>query len=181
MMPHEHYHELTIEADGTLTQSSATGISDPRVPIDAPAGVLGQRGTLQRRIQMKYPSEGSDIPFATWREAQLMLAEVQQGAAAVAIINNLRVSTQGLPPDIDSSAWPLPTYTGGTSVNEVDFLVKEERRRELWMQGVQPGDKLRWAGNNYPDWEAQDQYGQAVGAGRCWPVPFLEVTSNSNL
>lgn len=181
MMPHEHYHELTIEADGTLTQFSATGISDPRVPIDKPAGVLGRRGVLQRRIQMKYPSEGSDIPFATWREAQLMLAEVQQGAAAVAIINTLRASTQGLPSDIDSSAWPLPAYTGGMSVDDVDYLVKEERRRELWMQGVQPGDKLRWAGNNYPDWETKDQYGQAVGAGGCWPIPFLEVTSNSNL
>lgn len=181
MMPHEHYHELRIEADGTLTQSSGTGISDPRVPILAPAGELGQRGTLQRRLQQKYLSEGSDIPFATWREAQLMLAEVQQGAAAVAIINNLRTSTQGLPSEIDDSAWPLPVYAGGMSANDIDFLVKEERRRELWMQGVQPGDKLRWAGNNYPDWEAQDQYGQAVGAGRCWPIPFLEVTSNSNL
>ena len=181
MMPHEHYKQLTIEADGTLTQSSATGILDPRVPIDEPAGALGQRGVLQRRIQMKYPSEGSDIPFATWREAQLMMAEVQGGAAAVIIIDNLRASTQGLPPDIDSSAWPLPAYAGGTSASELDFLVKEERRRELWMQGVQPGDKLRWAGNNYPDWESQDEYGQAQGAGACWPIPFLEVTSNSNL
>jgi hypothetical protein len=181
MMPHEHYKQLMIEADGTLTQSTTTGTLDPRVPIDEPAGVLGQRGVIPRRIQMKYPSESSDIPFSTWREAQLMLAEVQQGAAAVTIINALRASTQGLPPGIDSSAWPLPAYTGGTSANEVDYLVKEERRRELWMQGVQPGDKLRWAGNNYPDWEGQDEYGQAQGAGRCWPIPFLEVSSNSNL
>jgi hypothetical protein len=136
---------------------------------------------------MKYPSEGSDIPFSTWREAQLMIAEVTAATdpdGAIPILNTLRTSTEGLYAEIDDSAWPLPTLDptpGAYTAAEVDYLVKEERRRELWMQGAHHGDKLRWAGNNYPDWEPTDEYGQLQGAGTCWPVPFLEVASNPNL
>jgi hypothetical protein len=187
MQPHIHYSQLTIEPDGSLTQGSGTGIADPRVVVDEPAGELDLRGVIQRRIQMKYPSEGSDIPFSTWREAQLMIAEVTAATdpdGAIPILNTLRTSTEGLYAEIDDSAWPLPTLDpapGAYTAAEVDYLVKEERRRELWMQGAHHGDKLRWAGNNYPDWEPTDEYGQLQGAGTCWPVPFLEVASNPNL
>jgi hypothetical protein len=78
--------------------------------------------------------------------------------------------------------------------------IREERRRELWMQGQQAGDKIRWA---YPAWDSQDEYGQQVrdvliiddplttpatypltgGVDRpgCIPIPYLERTSNSAL
>ena len=36
--------------------------------------------------QLKYPDEGSDILFSTWREAQLMIAEVSGGQTAVGIV-----------------------------------------------------------------------------------------------
>ena len=187
IMPHEHYARLTIEADGTLTQSATYvpaggAISDPRVPIDEPAGVTENRGLLQKRAQEKYSSEGSDIPFATWREAQLMIAESQGGASAVTIINSLRANTTGLYSGLDSSAWPLPTYAGATDAASVTALVTEERRRELWMQGTHSGDKNRFAGTQgYPGWEAQDEYGQAQSPGKSWPVPFLEISSNNNV
>ena len=187
IMPHEHYARLTIETDGTLTQSATYvpaggAISDPRVPIDEPAGVTENRGLLQKRAQEKYANEGSDIPFATWREAQLMIAEAQQGANAVTIVNNLRANTTGLYSGLDSSAWPLPAYAGATDAASVLALTTEERRRELWMQGTQSGDKNRFAGTQgYPGWEAQDEYGQAQSAGKSWPVPFLEISSNDNV
>jgi hypothetical protein len=187
IMPHEHYARLTIEADGTLTQSATYvpaggAISDPRVPIDEPAGVTENRGLLQKRAQEKYSGEGSDIPFATWREAQLMIAESQQGASAVTIINSLRANTTGLYSGLDSSAWPLPAYAGATDAASVLALVTEERRRELWMQGTHSGDKNRFAGTQgYPGWEAQDEYGQAQSPGKSWPVPFLEISSNNNV
>ena len=187
IMPHEHYARLTIEADGTLTQSATYvpaggAISDPRVPIDEPAGVTENRGLLQKRAQEKYSGEGSDIPFATWREAQLMIAESQQGASAVTIINSLRANTTGLYSGLDSSAWPLPAYAGATDAASVTALVTEERRRELWMQGTHSGDKNRFAGTQgYPGWEAQDEYGQAQSPGKSWPVPFLEISSNDNV
>ena len=187
IMPHEHYARLTIEADGTLTQSATYvpaggAISDPRVPIDEPAGVTENRGLLQKRAQQKFSGEGSDIPFATWREAQLMIAESQQGASAVTIINSLRANTTGLYSGLDSSAWPLPAYAGATDAASVLALVTEERRRELWMQGTHSGDKNRYAGvNGYPGWELRDEYGQAQSPGQSWPVPFLEISSNDNV
>jgi hypothetical protein len=76
----------------------------------------------------------------------------------------------------------------------------EERRRELWMQGTQPGDKIRWA---YPAWDAADEFGSPVrdvtsiddplttpatyplasGDDRngCIPIPYLERQSNAAL
>jgi hypothetical protein len=70
--------------------------------------------------------------------------------------------------------------------------VWEERRRELWMQGTQAGDKIRWA---YPPWKSLDEYGQArrdvatiddpltpgVDGNGCLPIPYLERTSNPYL
>lgn len=194
IMVQYHYANLTIDTDGTLTVG--LGIPDPRVPVVEP-GELDARGVFPKRNQMKYPDRGSDMPFSTWREAQLMIAEVQQGSQAVAIIDNLRTNTSGLYETLDESAWPLPTYTGPTTAADIEALVTEERRRELWMQGVEAGDKLRFAGDGtstgvpfpapgnrilgYPAWEEQTEYGETVSPGRCWPVPFLERTSNSNL
>ena len=111
-----------------------------------------------------------------------MIAEAQQGSNAVTIVNNLRANTTGLYSGLDSSAWPLPAYAGATDAATVLALVTEERRRELWMQGTHSGDKNRFAGTQgYPAWEAQDEYGQAQSAGKSWPVPFLEISSNDNV
>ncbi len=179
IMPHVHYAKLTLAPNGTHTVDN--GIADPRVPILEPPGVLDERGLLQRRIQMKYGGEDSEIPFSTWREAQLMIAEADP-AQALAIINTLRTSTAGLHSELNTSAWPLPTisaatWAGLTAAQQLT-AVREERRRELWMQGTQAGDKLRWG---YPAWESTDEYGQVQATGRSWPVPFLEVTANRNL
>lgn len=187
-MPHQDYTDLTIDpatgltftAAGEPLQGAGTGTADPRVtmtagPEDEP------RGFLLYRRQQKYIGDGADIPFATWREAQLMIAEAQQGQQAIDIVNMLRSSTVGLPAGIDSGAWPLPPVTGDATTltaAQIETLVREERRRELWMQGVQAGDKLRWG---YPAWDAEDEYGQALGPGACIPIPFLEQTSNPNL
>jgi hypothetical protein len=184
-MPHIDYVDLTIDAATGLNTASGeplktTGTADPRVrmtfgPEDDP------RGFFPYRRQQKYLGDGADIPFATWREAQLMIAEVQQGDQAIAIINNLRTSTVGLPAGSLTTAWPLPQVTDNAATlgaAAVELLVREERRRELWMQGVQAGDKVRWG---YPAWDAADEYGQAVGPGGCMAIPYLEQTSNPNL
>ncbi len=172
---------LTFAADGSTVAASGDpligdGVIDPRVPISL-RGDLDQRGTFEYRLQRKYTGEDTPIPFSTWREAQLMIAEALGGQEAKGIINMLRTNTAGLPQEIDASAWPLPQLTSDDPA-VIAATVLEDRRRELWMQGVLAGDKLR---NGYPVWEDTDEYGQAVADGRCIRIPFLEVTSNPNL
>lgn len=178
---------LTFASDGSTVADSGDpligdGFADPRVPVTIRgAGDLDQRGTMEYRLQWKYPSEGTPIPFSTWREAQTMIAEAQaklgNGQGATDAINLLRTNNAGLPQEIDGSGWPLPLLTS-TDLTTITETALEERRRELWMHGVIFGDKLR---NGYPVWEDSDEYGQAVADGRCLRIPFLEVTSNPNL
>lgn len=160
-MPHRSYVDLTVSADGRLTVGD--GLPDPRVQVVIP-GKKEHRGVLLYRRQMKYPSRAAPIPFSTGREAQLMIAEVQGGQAAVEIINTLR-DTYGLP------------HFASTDPAEIQATVQEERRRELWMQGTRSGDMLRWG----TAFSIRDDYGQPLGPGGCLPIPLLEQVSNPNL
>ena len=171
LLPHRDWLGKTIKADGTLTKDDGT--ADPRVKIIA-GEEFGGRGLIDMRHQQKYLKRDDPIPFATWREAQLIIAEASQGATAVEKINLLRSNSAGLAKNIDSTAWPLTAYAGGTSAAEVTELVREERRRELWYQGVRPGDKIRWG----EAFEMTSEYGTALGAGGPLMTSFLEVASN---
>ncbi len=179
MMPYRHYTGLTLNTTTGL-HAVGSGRADPRVVVrietfDEP------RGTTRYRTQRKYIGDNAPIPFATWREARLMIAEADP-TQALAIINQLRTSTQGLPAGVAASQWPLPTISQATwdalTPAQQITAVREERLRELWMQGTQAGDKIRWG---YPAWEAVDEYGQQVGPGGCIPIPFLETAANKPL
>ena len=121
-----------------------------------------------------------------------MIAEVDP-TQTLAIINQLRTTATGQAATITTTGWPLPTISAATwaamTPAQQQTTVWEERRRELYMQGTQAGDKIRWA---YPAWDAADEYG---GSARdvtqiddpltttperpgCLPIPFLEKTSN---
>jgi hypothetical protein len=192
-IPHRDYIGLTIRADGELT--IVDGADDPRVPISYPVDVKEPNGELDMRIQEKYSGLASSIPFSTWREAQLMVAEADP-AQSVARINVLRLSSAGLASDLDTSAWPLAIYTDGGAVANAT-TVREERRRELWLQGHQAGDKIRWsaagllspgdpnAAKNFNDggleFEDKNEFGSAISAGGCLPIPFIEVSANDNV
>ena len=192
LMPHRDYVTLTVRADGELT--IADGVADPRVPIKL-TGKKEPRGILAMRMQQKFIGEDAEIPFSTWREAQLIIAEAEP-AQSVARINVLRASGAGSADDIDTSAWPLTAYAGGSAA-AIAATVREERRRELWMQGNQAGDKVRYgnaglltpsnesAPQNTNDggtnWETNDEFGSSVSPGGCIPIPFIEVIGNPNL
>ena len=105
---------------------------------------FGNKGDVPARWQQKYLSRSAPIPFATWREAQLMIAEVEGGQTAVNIINELRAKVSELDwVSDDHPSLPLPEFSS-TDPGEIEATVQEERRRELWMQGSRAGDKLRW-------------------------------------
>ena len=184
LIPHRYYgypdeSQMTVSTDGRATWlDQGGGVDDPRVPIiyDVNGALEGRIGGFPMRRQQKYLKRADPIPFATWREAQLMKAEALGGQDAVEIINTLRMNPAGLPANIDRDAWPLPRadYLVGASNAEIMEAVREERRRELFAQGTRGGDKLRW---NEP-FELENEYGFALENGRPFPISFLEVASN---
>ena len=197
MHPDPDYTNLRIAADGTHLQGGTAGVADPRVEVLIATSSTDQdgRSSFPARRQQKYKARNSPIPFSTWREARLMIAEVDP-TQSLAIINQLRTSTQGLSAGITTTGWPLPQISAATwaamTAAQQQTAVWEERRRELWMQGVQAGDKIRLA---YPPWKLFDEYGQArrdvttiddpltqgIDGTGCLAIPYLERTSNANL
>ncbi len=159
----------TIEPD--FRNLTVEGVPDTRVPvIDAGHASLGDRATASWH-QMKYLSLSTPIPIARYAEAQLILAEAQGGAAAVAIVDALRAG-HGLPP-----------YSGGTSAVEIQDLINLERSRELFLESQHLGDWLRNdlaftppPGTIYPV-----PRGGEYGSTRCLPLPIQETQNNPTL
>ncbi len=145
-------------------------VPDPRVPIEN-IGPHELTGVGDWWVQRKYADDGTDTPIASWREAQLIIAEADP-AQSVAIINLLRSDPSGLFPDLDSSAWPLPAYVDGGAVANAAAVI-EERRRELFLQGVAMGDRQR--SGDFSDWDTgQSLVNAPIGTITCLPIPELE-------
>jgi hypothetical protein len=146
------------------------GVPDPRIPIE----FLGQHNTTgvgDWVAQRKYPENGTDIPFASWREAQLMIAEIEGGQTAVGIINDLRATVSDLPwvPDGD---YNLPVFASNNAQVIMDTLY-EERRRELYLTGVKLGDDIRFG--KLDTWDTGLSPANApIGDLTCLPLPERE-------
>jgi len=142
------------------------GVPDPRVEVfEDPRGGLDQLTPLW--IPAKYPSESTPIPIATWEEAQLIIAEAEGGAVARDIVNDLHARV-GLP--------PLTT----TDPQEVrDHIIKEERRRQLFLQSHRLGDLIRYDlpfPTGLHPWK-----GVEYGSQTCFPLPDVERFNNPNV
>ena len=167
---HPSYHNLEVD-----------GVPDPRVPLEHVGLGVGRDGISDMWIQFKYPARGSDIPFSTYREAQLMIAEVEGGQTAVNIINDLRASVTDLPfVDADPG---LPMFASNDAA-EIRAQAWEERRRELFLQGAKVGDILRLEipGVTTDDFDTGlNQRGQPYGPHTCYPLPDVENLQNPNI
>ena len=146
------------------------GVPDPRVPVEN-IGLHSSSGVGDWWVQRKYADDGSDLPFASWREAQLIIAEADP-ARSVAILNTLRSNPAGLHSELDTSAWPLAPYVdAGPAANALAVI--EERRRELYLQGVEMGDDQRTG--NYAGWDTGSSPVNApIGTLTCLPLPEVE-------
>gem|GEM_PF-3559114 len=109
------YRNLTLPASGGGT------VPDTRVAVTN-AGKFGTDNRTPLYIQTKYATSSSPIPIASYKEAQLIVAEVAQGQTAVNIINNLR------------AAKGLPAFSSTDPV-AIAAEVTEARRRELFLEG----------------------------------------------
>jgi starch-binding outer membrane protein, SusD/RagB family len=149
----EAYHNLEVD-----------GVPDPRVQVSHVGFGIGADGLTDVWAQLKYMTLGDDIPFATWREAQLMIAEVEGGQTAVDIINLLR------------STHDLPSFSSDDPA-AIRAQVLEERRRELWLQGTRLGDMLR---NDIPFVTGLTPKLEPYGPLTCIPLPDREELANDN-
>lgn len=154
-----------------LTVASGTGtVPDTRVAVTN-AGKNGTDNRTPLYIQTKYANSASPIPIASFKEAQLIVAEVAQGQTAVNIINNLR------------AAKGLPAFSSTDPV-AIAAEVTEARRRELFLEGQHLYDVRRL--NLSLDPAAGTPYstvylkGGNYGTERCFPVPDVERLNNPN-
>lgn len=159
--------------DPTFDSLKFAGVPDPRVPV-VNTGIKGADNVTIVRQQRKYANLGSPIPFARATEARLIEAEAKALAndltGAVTIINLLHTAA-GIPP-----------YDGtGKTQAEVLAQVREERRRELFLESHRLGDMRRLNLPLIPAVGAPFPRGGIYGDQRCFPLPAVERNNNPNI
>lgn len=114
--------------------------------------------------------DAAPIPLARYEEAQLILAEVQGGAQAVAIINAMRADVGLLP------------YVGPTDAASIKALVIDERKRVLFLEGLRNYDIERFQIPFFPAVGAPFPVGGGTyGNTTCLPLPDVEKNNNPSL
>ena len=159
----DNFVNLYTSVDPRFRNLSFGGVSDPRVPTRN-ANRLGNDGVTPLWQQLRYTTETSPIPIATWGEAQLIIAEAEGGQPAVDAINRLHTAA-GLPPFSSSDPAVIMAQ------------VYEERRRELFLTGHRLSDMLRLG---IPFDTGTDAKGQPFGTTSCLPLPDVETLNNPN-
>jgi hypothetical protein len=145
---------------GDVDPRSATKLVSTR-PADARSDIW---------VAEKYPAQGAPTPIASYKEAQLILAEARGGQEAVTIINALRASA-GLQP-----------YTGATDAASIRSLIIDERRRVLFLEGFRNYDMQRFnVPFNPPVGAPFPNKGGTYGNTRCLPLPDVERVNNPNI
>ncbi len=143
------------------------GVPDPRVPtVDtnrtSPTGV-------ELIVQNKYTDLGSNLPLATWDEAQLIIAEVEGGQTAVDIINMFRQRAE------------LPVFSSSDPA-AIRAQVLEERRRELFLESHRLYDIVRLnIPLNPPPGSPYHVSGLTYGSTTCLPLPAIEKLNNPKI
>jgi hypothetical protein len=177
----DNYRELTIDPEGRPTESD--GVPDTRVNVET-AGNLGHNNVTIIWYHDKYPSRSAPMPIASYKAAQLFLAEAyvrtDELALARDVINARRVEVG------------LPEFTPVATQDEMLALVLEERRRDLFVEGGHRfNDMLRFRGTAFeipflgepgsihPD--GVDNIGAEYGDLTCYPLPTIERIGNPNI
>jgi hypothetical protein len=150
-------------------------VADPRVPVTVTTQT-GTDGLTPIRFQRKYANLGAAAAIARRTEARLILAEANAlnvGGTpqdAVTIINELHAAA-GIP-NYD------PAAPGALTILQ---QVREERRRELFLESHRLGDIRRLALPLIPAVGTAFPRGGQYGDQRCFPLPAVERNNNPNI
>jgi len=151
--------------------TTETGQVDPRSKVTLTTTRSQDNKTTPIYVPNKYSSgDGAPTPIARYEEAQLIIAEIQGGAQAVATINAMRA---------DAGVNP---YTGPIDAASIKTLIISERQRVLFLEGQRNYDIERFAipfnppvGTDFPT--GGGQYGNTT----CLPLPDVEKNNNPSL
>ena len=100
----------------------ANAVADTRAPTFWSELILGY-GT--GHVMNRYTGGGADIPMVNWKEMVLIRAEHEGGQAAIDYVNVLRTADN----------LPLVTYADPTNATQIKYMIIEERRRALYLEG----------------------------------------------
>lgn len=156
---------------GSTIEAYYRSMNDPRVPVVKANAPNNQNGVVMY-VQTKYGSASAPIPIASYKEAQLIIAEADiptDPANAEAIINASR------------AAGNEAALAPGTTGQALKDALIEERRRALFLEGQHLYDLIRFqlpldppAGATYPG-------GGTYGSQLCMPLPDVERFNNPKL
>lgn len=150
-------------------------LNDPRVQVTN-SEQTGADAVSIVWLADKYPSQSSPIILASYKEAQLIVAEAELfttgPAAAVAVLDALR----------GRAGVGLPPYNGNVDVASVQDFLLSERAKELFLEGQHFWDINRFnlpldppVGTPYPG------KGGDYADLRCLPLPDIEKINNPNI
>ena len=162
----QNNNSQSVTVGPTYRNLTFGGVADPRVRVTD----TGRNATDGNRIwvQNKYVTLATGIPLATWDEAQLIIAEVEGGQAAVNIINMFHTRAG------------LPAFAG-TDAAAIQAQVVEERRRELFLESQHLGDIIRYSLALTPATGTAFPKGGTYGNTTCLPLPNIEKLNNRNI
>jgi hypothetical protein len=153
------------------TAIESTAVPDTRVKsLAATVQGIGLPGQF---VNAKYAGEGSPIALVNWRELWLIRAELEGGQRAIELVNEIRTA-DGL---------PLVTYLTATNTEGIRYMIIEERRRALFLEGRYFFTKLKnldilW----FPRGEGSlPTGGQFLLGGIRFVMPQTEYQLNPNL
>lgn len=162
----------SVRTNNVTVEAPYRTLNDPRVAV-ADQKRLSSSG-IAIWYQLKYTAANSPIPLATWREAQLIVAEAELAAgnlaAALTGINRVRTrSGVALPPFASSDAAAIRAQ------------LLRERQAELFLEAHRLGDIRRYNLPLDPPAGAVYPLGGIYGDQRCLPLPDVERFNNPNI
>jgi hypothetical protein len=170
------FYNLTVRNDylsvappyQNLTVNGSPGVPDPRVRAQDLGRNSSNDGLTRMWRQLKFTASTSNLPIASWAEAQLIYAEAVGGQAGLDAINRVRAANN---PAVPAYAGPPPAGQDFTN------LVLEERRRQLFSEGQRYVDMIR---HNLPFQTGVNRKGQTYSTLTCVPLPDIETRNNPN-
>ena len=183
LIPFTGYRELAIAPDGravdpagnAITLTTAFAVLDPRVDV-----VFARRGLDNGDdgwIQQKYSGADADLPLLGVHGTILIKAEAASDGAAITFINVLRAAAK------------LPLVTYGPTDGEVENMIIEERRRQLFLEGrfwaakirnQQPGTTKLWFPRELDDNGEEDPNQNVLQGGVRQRMTNAEFDLNDN-
>ncbi len=183
-IPFTGYNNLGILPDGRAVRDDGLPIrtegdhrmaeEDAAVPDTRVRTILGDvQGVGPAYVNARYGSGDDDVPVVNWKEMWLIRAELEGGQRAIDLVNELR----------EADNLPLVTYADPGDAGEILYMLIEERRRAMFLEGRYYPMKLRNAeflwfprGQGTTRWAAN-----TIGGGVRFIMPTNEYVLNTNL